>query len=78
MTEEGIAKSFTAFLPKDQPEERSRSVKICTKSSHIVIIFLFLSMLLTYTVVKSLFTANRIDEILLNSIYHNYNKTKEE
>lgn len=63
--EEKAAETFSKFLPQDHPEEKSRSVKICTKSTHAVIILMFLLMLLLYAIVKTIATSSLLEKYLM-------------
>ena len=60
--------SVQTMFPKDKENESSRSVKICTRSTHIVIIFLLLLFLLIFAIAKTLSTTQIIEDLLVEKL----------
>lgn len=55
-----------SFIPQDAKDEKSRTVKICTRSSQVIITFLILIMLFLSVIYKNLQTSNLLQQYLIS------------
>ena len=71
---DGIA---TSFIPRDHENEKSRSVKICTRSSHVVIILFLLILFFFYIISKNITETDTLNTLLYKLIKKRNNDTEE-
>ena len=67
-------KEVKTFLPQDDVNEKSRVVKICTRSSHVLIVFFMLIILFLFTIYKSIENTANLESYIIRIL--NVTKTK--